>query len=112
MTILLSFIVIILLFIAVKLNSLYFALINNYRKDGEDFVDVLNEKIEERNEEDIMKAEELVRREKKASTSFLQSKLYWGYNRAARAINELEDRGIIGPPKQGERYREVLEEKD
>ncbi|MBP9782110.1 MAG: hypothetical protein KBC50_00005 [Candidatus Pacebacteria bacterium] len=44
----------------------------------------------------------------KASTSSLQSEFKWGYNRAARIIAKLEDSGIVGPPRQGERYRKVL----
>ena len=42
------------------------------------------------------------------STSFLQRKLSIGYNRAARIIDEMEERGIIGPA-QGSKKREVLQ---
>jgi S-DNA-T family DNA segregation ATPase FtsK/SpoIIIE len=45
---------------------------------------------------------------KKASTSFLQRKLSIGYSRAARIMDVLEDRGIIGPPN-GSKPREVYE---
>ena len=41
------------------------------------------------------KAIELIRTEKKASTSFLQRKLQIGYNRAARIIDMLEENGIV-----------------
>jgi S-DNA-T family DNA segregation ATPase FtsK/SpoIIIE len=44
----------------------------------------------------------------KASTSFLQRKLRIGYARAARMVDMLEERGVIGPG-DGARPREVLE---
>ena len=43
----------------------------------------------------------------KASASLLQRKFRLGYNRAARAIDLLEERGIIGP-NNGSKPREVL----
>jgi S-DNA-T family DNA segregation ATPase FtsK/SpoIIIE len=44
----------------------------------------------------------------KASTSYLQRKLKLGYSRAARLMDMLEERGVIGGP-DGARPREVLE---
>lgn len=41
---------------------------------------------------------ELVAREQKASTSFIQRHLQIGYNRAARMIEQMESDGIVGPP--------------
>jgi S-DNA-T family DNA segregation ATPase FtsK/SpoIIIE len=43
----------------------------------------------------------------KASTSYLQRKLSIGYSRAAKIIDQLEERGIIGPAN-GSKPREVL----
>ena len=43
----------------------------------------------------------------KASASLLQRRFHLGYNRAARVIDLLEDRGIIGP-NNGSKPREVL----
>ena len=43
----------------------------------------------------------------KASASLLQRRFRLGYNRAARCIDLLEERGIIGPAN-GSKPREVL----
>ena len=43
----------------------------------------------------------------KASASLLQRRFRLGYNRAARAVDLLEERGIVGPPN-GSKPREVL----
>ncbi len=45
------------------------------------------------------KAIGVIRATRKASTSLLQRKLGIGYGRAARIIDELEERGVIGPDK-------------
>ena len=45
----------------------------------------------------------------KASASLIQRRFKVGYNRAARLVDELEERGIVGP-QQGSKPREVLVE--
>ena len=50
---------------------------------------------------------EFVVREQKASASLLQRRFRLGYNRAARCIDLLEERGIVGP-NNGSKPREVL----
>ena len=55
------------------------------------------------------KAEEVVREYERASISLLQRRLRIGYSRAARLIDLLEERGIIGHSESGGRSREVLE---
>jgi DNA segregation ATPase FtsK/SpoIIIE-like protein len=44
----------------------------------------------------------------KASTSYIQRKLKVGYSRAARLIDLLEERGVVGPA-DGAKPREVME---
>ena len=64
--------------------------------------------------EDAMydEAVELVRRLNKASVSLLQRRLRIGYTRAARLIDLMEERNVIGPPVDGSKPREVLTARD
>jgi S-DNA-T family DNA segregation ATPase FtsK/SpoIIIE len=50
----------------------------------------------------------MVRRLKKASVSLLQRRLRIGYTRAARLVDKMEADGIVGPPTEGSKPREVL----
>jgi DNA segregation ATPase FtsK/SpoIIIE, S-DNA-T family len=61
----------------------------------------------------IAEATDLVRQYRTASASFLQRRLRIGYPRASRLLDELEERGVIGPADAG-RSRPVLlaEEED
>ena len=84
-------------------------------------IEEVREQIESAGEDDVLgggddqsdddpmlkKAVEIIRTTKRASTSNLQRKLSIGYNRAARIMDELEERGVVGPdiPGQG---REIL----
>ncbi|HLO14370.1 MAG TPA: DNA translocase FtsK [Anaerolineales bacterium] len=51
----------------------------------------------------------LVRREKYASTSMLQRHMRIGYTRAARLVDMMEDKGIVGPPEGTSRIRKILD---
>ena len=55
----------------------------------------------------LQKCIEVIRTEKKASVSLLQRRLKLGYGRAARMMDELEDRGVVGPGK-GAEPRDIL----
>jgi S-DNA-T family DNA segregation ATPase FtsK/SpoIIIE len=55
----------------------------------------------------LEKCLEVIAQEKKASTSLLQRRLRLGYTRAARMMDILEAKGIIGPG-EGAKPREIL----
>ena len=55
------------------------------------------EDVTDEDEELVTKCLEIIRQEKKASTSMLQRRLRLGYTRAARVVDILEQRGIVGP---------------
>ena len=62
----------------------------------------------ESNDELFNQAVEVILKDKRVSTSYIQRKLQIGYNRAARIIEEMEEKGIISEPNnQGK--REILE---
>ena len=50
-----------------------------------------------------------VRREGRASVSMLQRRMRIGYTRAARLVDSMEEKGIVGPPASGTGVREVLD---
>lgn len=53
------------------------------------------------------KALEIVLLEGKASASYLQRRLKIGYNRAARIVEEMHERGVVGPAN-GSKPRDVI----
>ncbi|MBQ3801252.1 MAG: DNA translocase FtsK, partial [Treponema sp.] len=54
------------------------------------------------------KALDIVVQAGKASASYIQRRLKIGYNRAARLVEEMEERGIVGPA-QGSKPRELIQ---
>ncbi len=73
--------------------------------DGEE------EEIDEADDELMKQAMEVLRSSRRASTSMLQRRLRIGYNRAARIMELLETRGIVGP-ENGSSPREILVDLD
>lgn len=69
--------------------------VNGFDDDDEETDDLYDE------------AREIVMSAGKASTSYLQRKLRIGYSRAARIMDILEDKGVIGPA-EGSKPREVI----
>jgi DNA segregation ATPase FtsK/SpoIIIE, S-DNA-T family len=56
----------------------------------------------------LERATAIVRRDQRASASLLQRRLHIGYPRAASLIDQLEERGVVGPSQGGGRERDVL----
>lgn len=61
----------------------------------------------EEDDEMLQQALEIIRQTRRASTSSLQRRLRIGYTRAARIMDMLEEKGIVGPA-QGADPREIL----
>jgi S-DNA-T family DNA segregation ATPase FtsK/SpoIIIE len=83
-----------------------------------EFITEIHEKIENKtvdlpevddggDDQIVEQAIEVIRQTKRASTSSLQRRLRIGYTRAARVMDLLEERGIVGPP-DGAGPREIL----
>jgi S-DNA-T family DNA segregation ATPase FtsK/SpoIIIE len=70
--------------------------------EAEDAADSADEQL-------VRDAIEVLRATKRASTSMLQRRLKIGYNRAARIMELLEERGIVGP-ENGPLPREILKD--
>ena len=70
-----------------------------------------DDEVSEEDEELVEKCLEIIRQEKRASTSLLQRRLRLGYTRAARIVDILEQRGILGPG-EGAKPREILVDLD
>ena len=70
-----------------------------------------SEDVTDEDEELVEKCLEIIRQEKRASTSLLQRRLRLGYTRAARIVDILEQRGILGPG-EGAKPREILVDLD
>jgi S-DNA-T family DNA segregation ATPase FtsK/SpoIIIE len=56
----------------------------------------------------LAEAIDLVRREGRASVSMLQRRMRIGYTRAARIVDMMEDKGIVGPPEGTTQVRQIL----
>jgi S-DNA-T family DNA segregation ATPase FtsK/SpoIIIE len=83
-----------------------------------EFITEIHEKIEKpstelpemdsgEDDEILQQAIEVIRQTKRASTSSLQRRLRIGYTRAARLMDLLEERGLVGPPNDSG-PREIL----
>jgi S-DNA-T family DNA segregation ATPase FtsK/SpoIIIE len=95
-------------------------LVDFIRKQGEpEYVTEIKEKLEKSearagaddgegvDETLVEQSTQIIRETRRASTSSLQRRLRIGYTRAARIMDILEERGIVGPPR-GSDPREIL----
>lgn len=98
------------------------SVVSSLRVDGEPaFESEIHEKlnrgggeesdISEKDEELIGKCIEVIKQEKRASTSLLQRRLRIGYARASWVVDYLEQQGVLGP-KDGAKDREILVDLD
>jgi S-DNA-T family DNA segregation ATPase FtsK/SpoIIIE len=88
---------------------------------AQDIVEAINNASTEGDEEDmedvdvnnedalIERCWQIIKTHRRASVSMLQRKLKLGYNRAARIMDALEERGYVGP-ENGSSPREILRE--
>ena len=100
------------------MNLLFSNLIREIKKNKDvNYLDELDEIIKNNDEsfdslsdEDeilISKSIDLIRSTNKASTSFLQRNFQIGYNKAARIMEALEQRGVVSEPNHTGK-REIL----
>ncbi len=72
--------------------------------------DLIQQQREAQNSDDLYDdAVTVVRQAGRASVSLLQRRLRVGYSRAARLIDLMEERGVVGPDQGGSLGREVLD---
>jgi S-DNA-T family DNA segregation ATPase FtsK/SpoIIIE len=85
----------------------------DYAMEIKDKLEKPTSKLDEGGEEDelVEQAVQIIRETQRASTSSLQRRLRIGYTRAARIMDILEERGIVGPPR-GSDAREIMVDLD
>jgi S-DNA-T family DNA segregation ATPase FtsK/SpoIIIE len=77
-------------------------------EEGEDDEAVFDQTAMGGGEGDLFaQAVQIVKRDRKASTSYIQRRLQIGYNRAASLMERMEDEGIVGPANHAGK-REIL----
>jgi S-DNA-T family DNA segregation ATPase FtsK/SpoIIIE len=79
---------------------------NEEAAEGEDSEDEMGD-----DEELFKQAVEVLKASRRASTSMLQRRLRIGYNRAARIMELMEEKGLVGP-ENGAQPREILVDLD
>jgi S-DNA-T family DNA segregation ATPase FtsK/SpoIIIE len=82
----------------------------NYLEELDEIIKNNDENFDSLSDEDeelISKAVDLIKSSNKASTSYLQRNFQIGYNKAARIMEALEQRGVVSPPNHTGK-REIL----
>jgi S-DNA-T family DNA segregation ATPase FtsK/SpoIIIE len=70
--------------------------------------DIQEESESDEKDELYQQAKDLVLSTGQASISYIQRRLKIGYNRAARIMEMMEEEGLVGPPGEAGKPREVL----
>lgn len=92
----------------------------SYRQEVQEQVDRVGDEedgdgideLEEGSDDDLLpQAIDVLKSTRRASTSMLQRRLRIGYNRAARLMELMEQKGIVGP-ENGAQPREILADLD
>lgn len=85
----------------------------DYEMEIKDKLERPASKLDDGGEDDdvVEQAVQIIRETQRASTSSLQRRLRIGYTRAARIMDILEERGIVGPPR-GSDAREIMVDLD
>lgn len=84
---------------------------SQYREDIADFAEeVVSSSVElaDNNDEKFSEALSIVKQHNRCSTSFLQRHLSIGYNRAARIVEQMEKKGLVGPVLNARGDREIF----
>ena len=77
-------------------------------EDRADIAPLVNKYMRPGDDDTMRRALEVVILDRKASTSYIQRRLKIGYNRAAELIDQMEERGIVGPPSGSGNKRDIL----
>ena len=76
--------------------------------DRADIAPLIKKYMRPEDDDTFRRALEVVILDRKASTSYLQRRLKIGYNRAAEIVDQMEERGIVGPPSGSGNKRDIL----
>ena len=76
--------------------------------DRADIAPLIKKYLRPDDDDTFRRALEVVILDRKASTSYFQRRLKIGYNRAAEIVDQMEDRGILGPPSGSGNKRDIL----
>jgi len=80
----------------------------SYELEVQEKMEKPEDRLEDGVDDDLVEqAVQIIRETRRASTSSLQRRMRIGYTRAARLIDILEERGMLGPPR-GAEPREIL----
>ena len=77
-------------------------------EDRADIAPLIKKYMRPDDDDTFRRALEVVILDRKASTSYLQRRLKIGYNRAAEIVDQMEERGILGPPSGSGNKRDML----